>query len=577
VAAVQRSFDDLGQPLADVTFAVLDLETTGGSPASCEITEVGAVKVRGGEVLGTFQTLVNPGVPVPPSITFLTGITEAMVMPAPRIAAVLGPLIGFVGDAVVVGHNVRFDLGFLGAAMDRHGWPRFTNTVVDTCALARRLIRDEVPNCKLHTLAERFHVRHRPTHRALDDAWATTEVLHALLERAGSLGVVGLEDLVALPTVGGHPQLGKLTLTAKLPRRPGVYVFRDGGRRPLYVGKAVDLRRRVRSYFTGDDRRKIGGLLRELAFIDHIECSSELEASVLEVRMIHELAPRYNQRTKHWRAYSYVKLTLDEAWPRLSAVGSPRPGDGCYYLGPVGSRRTANHIIEAIEAVVPLRRCTARLRAVVDPRPMGECAPAQLGVACCPCAGTVSPSDYRKVTDGLLDALTIDPQPLLERLAARLRRLASQQRYEEAAQLRDRAAALARALDRQRRFDALRRAGSLTVTLPNGCWAAIDRGVLHDAGPPAQDSAVAPVGQGALGHCQQPDVTRLGLCEVPDVASPLPRHLVDEVATIAAWLDARAPSVRVVHSEHALWWPADRLPTFSPSEPATAAPARRHA
>ena len=226
---------------------VLDLETTGTSPATCAITEVGAVKVRGGELLGTFQTLVNPGLPIPPSITVLTGITHAMVVPAPSIDAVLDPFTGFVGDAVIVGHNVAFDLRFLRAAMEQHGYPRFANTVVDTCALARRLVRDEVPNCRLSTLAELFRVGRKPTHRALDDAWATMEVLHALLERAGSLGVLGLDDLVALPRVSGHPQLGKLALTNRLPRRPGVYIFRDAGHRPLYVGKAVDLRRRVRS------------------------------------------------------------------------------------------------------------------------------------------------------------------------------------------------------------------------------------------------------------------------------------------------------------------------------------------
>ena len=330
----QRSFDDLGVPLAEVTFVVLDLETTGASPASCAITEVGAVKVRGGEVLGTFQTLVNPGLPIPPSITVLTGITQAMVVPAPPIGEVLEPFTGFVGGAVIVGHNVRFDLRFLTAALDLHGHPRFDNVVVDTCALARRLVRDEVPNCRLATLADLFRVGHKPTHRALDDAWATVEVLHALLERAGSLGVLGLDDLVALPRIGAHPQLGKLTLTNRLPRRPGVYVFRDAGRRPLYVGKAVDLRRRVRSYFTGDDRRKVGGLLRELHTVDHVECSSELEASVLEVRMIHELGPRYNRRTKHWRSYADVKVTLNEAWPPARApvpsvvTSTPTPWPG---------------------------------------------------------------------------------------------------------------------------------------------------------------------------------------------------------------------------------------------------------
>jgi len=637
VAAVQRSFDDLGKPLSGVTFVVVDLETTGGSPATCHITEVGAVKVCGGEVLGTFHTLVNPGVAIPPSITFLTGITEAMTMPAPPVVDVLGPLVRFIGDHVIVGHNVRFDLGFLAAAMDRHAWPRFANVVVDTCALARRLVRDEVPNCKLGTLADHFRAGHRPTHRALDDAWATTEVLHSLLERAGSLGVLGLDDLVALPTVGAHPQLGKLALTNRLPRRPGVYVFRDAGRRPLYVGKAIDLRRRVRSYFTGDDRRKIGGLLRELVDIDHIECSGELEASVLEVRMIHELAPRYNRRTKHWRAYSYVKLTLDEPWPRLAVVRQPRRGDGCVYLGPVGSARTARQIADAIETVVPLRRCTNRLPAAVDGggcvRPLreGVCAPAQLGVATCPCSGMVSASTYRAEVDHLVHALTREPAALLAPLQARLHRLAALQRYEQAADLRDRAAALARALERQRRHDAVRRAGRIEIEVIGEGWAVVDGGVLRGAGPGARpgpadnhqearsaslfasrsdlEPVAAPArplsrpgqvpGSGTLegpGECarERPGEDRGSgggarspssrgrrgaLVEAPETCErprddhrdaglpgePVPRHLVDEVATVIAWLEARAGRVRLVSCEGGLAAPLDPLPTFEPS------------
>src|SRR4051812_31983184 len=156
--AVQRSFDDLGTPLFDVTFCVLDFETTGGSPADCTITEIGAVKLRGGECLGTFQTLVNPGQAIPRSITVLTGITEAMVYPAPRIEHVLPALLEFIGDAVIVGHNVRFDLAFLNNACERAQYARPANQFIDTCALARRLVRDEVPNCKLGTLATRLRL-----------------------------------------------------------------------------------------------------------------------------------------------------------------------------------------------------------------------------------------------------------------------------------------------------------------------------------------------------------------------------------------------------------------------------------
>src|SRR6476659_7370430 len=243
--AVQRSFDDLGTPLADVTFCVLDLETTGGDRTSDMITEVGAVKVRGGEFLGTFQTLVNPGRAIPPQITMLTGLTDALVAPAPRIEAVLPSLLEFLRGTILVGHNIGFDVAFLRNAFERAGHGRFDPVRVDTVALARRLVRDEVPDCRLGTLATRFRLDHKPTHRALDDALAPTDLLHLLLERAAAYGVLGLDDLVSLPRMGGHPQAPKLRLTTQLPRSPGVYVFRDRGGRPLYVGKASNLTSRV--------------------------------------------------------------------------------------------------------------------------------------------------------------------------------------------------------------------------------------------------------------------------------------------------------------------------------------------
>jgi DNA polymerase-3 subunit epsilon len=549
---VQRSFDDVGTPLAEVTFVVIDLETTGGSPATSAITEVGAAKFRGGELLGTFQTLVNPGMAIPPEITYLTGITETMVGPAPTIQSVLGPLVEFVGAGVVVGHNVRFDLGFLAAAMDRHAWPRFANPVVDTCALARRLVRDDVPNCRLATLADHFRVAHRPTHRALDDALATAEVLHALLERAGTFGVLGLDDLLALPTISGHPQLSKLRLATRLPRRPGVYLFRDGGGRVLYVGKARDLRRRVRTYFSSDDRRKIGSLLRETAAIDHVVCRGELEATVLEVRLIHEHQPRYNRRTKQWGKYAYLKVTLDERYPRLAVVRAPRPGDGAVYLGPLASSATARVIVDAIHTAVPLRRCTARVPAV--PR-ASACPPAQLGVAVCPCAGTIGADAYAQIVDLVVRGLTIDPTVLLERLAARMRALARVQRFEEAADVRNRAAALAQAVWRQQRFDALRGAGRMDLEVAGEGRYVLEAGVLVDVAA----SAAGPTADGSL---------LTGVAHPPGPLPPLAREAVDEVAAVASWLEANATRVRLVATESGWAWPLTRPPRFRPREAA---------
>ena len=353
----QASFDDLGTPLIDVTFCIVDLETTGGSPIDDEICEIGAVKVRGGECLGTFHTLVDPGRDLPPFITVLTGLTSAMVRPAPRIHQVLPSFLEFLGDAVFVAHNERFDRSFLDASLARTERERLTNPIVDTCALARRLVRDEVPDCKLGTLAERLRLDHRPSHRALDDALATTDLLHVLLERASGFGVFALDDLLELPSAAAHPQAAKLALTDSLPRAPGVYLFRDATGRALYVGKATDLRSRVRSYFSSDTRRKVGGLLRETATIDHIRTESPLEAAVTEIRLIHELLPRYNRQGTTWRKAAYLKLT-DEAFPRLSVVKRAR-ADGATYLGPLSSSRVARQVADAVHSALPLRRCTA--------------------------------------------------------------------------------------------------------------------------------------------------------------------------------------------------------------------------
>jgi DNA polymerase-3 subunit epsilon len=184
--------------LFDVCFAVLDVETTGASPASAALTEIAAAKYRGGECLGEFQSLVDPGCGVPPLISLLTGITDDMVVEAPPVSSVLPSLLEFVHGAVIVGHNVRFDLSFLDAALDANGYQPLANTTIDTLALARRLVRPDVPNCKLRTLAAALRLEHLPSHRALDDVRATADLLHRLIESATGYGVFVLGDLVDL-------------------------------------------------------------------------------------------------------------------------------------------------------------------------------------------------------------------------------------------------------------------------------------------------------------------------------------------------------------------------------------------
>jgi DNA polymerase III epsilon subunit family exonuclease len=189
-----------GKSLAETTFVIVDLETTGGSPKNgCAITEIGAVKTRGGLLLGEFKSFVNPLAAIPSYITALTGITNEMVATAPIIDDALPEFLAFCGPAsetVLVAHNAPFDLGFLKAAAVEIdlSWPDFR--VLDTARLARIVLgRDEVPNCKLGTLALFFNTEVKPTHRALDDAQTTTEILYRLFERFGAMGVTTLEEL----------------------------------------------------------------------------------------------------------------------------------------------------------------------------------------------------------------------------------------------------------------------------------------------------------------------------------------------------------------------------------------------
>ncbi|MGV9800649.1 DEDD exonuclease domain-containing protein, partial [Mycobacterium sp. NPDC003449] len=359
--------------LADTTFVVVDLETTGGRARSApdgdhdSITEIGAVKVRGGEVLGELATLVDPGRAIPPQIVELTGITSAMVRDAPRIESVLPAFLEFAHGAVLVAHNAGFDVGFLRAAAERAQlpWPR--PPVLCTVRLARRVLtRDEAPSVRLAALARLFGASTTPTHRALDDARATVDVLHGLIARVGNQGVHTYADLKSYLPDTTPAQRRNRSLADRLPNRPGVYLFRGPSGEVLYVGTAVDLRRRVRQYFTGADPRTRMKEMASLACaVDHVECANDLEAGVRELRLLAAHAPPYNRRSKAPRRWWWVALT-DEAFPRFSVVRDPR---GRTALGPFSARSDAARTAELLARFTGLRTCAARLGAGADELP----------------------------------------------------------------------------------------------------------------------------------------------------------------------------------------------------------------
>lgn len=516
----QRSFDDLEVPLRDVTFCAVDLETTSGSWRTGEIIEIGAVKSRGGEVLGTFQTFVQPAGNLPVEIQMLTGITPSMLVEALPLPAVLPQFIEFCGAAVFVAHNARFDKSFIDAACRKLDYEISKAPIVDTVRLARRLLRNEVRSCGLSTLASHFRTEHTPNHRAFPDAAACLEVLWSLLERASAYGVSTLQDLLEIQSVRSNPHFEKVKLARKLPTSRGVYLFENASREVIYVGKATNLRARVRSYFTQDERKRMGDLRAEVADVRIVPCATDLEAGALEARLIEKHAPRYNRAGVRRRTPVYLKLS-SERHARFSVTRVMRGGGGLH-LGPFRSAASAKAVATTLAGLFGVRTCT-RL-------PSEPCALYAIGSCCGPCTGEEADvAAHDAATDRLRKDLSDGGlRDAAQRLAAKLSSLAAQERFEEAAAHRDAFASAVRTVDRARRLTALADAGRIELATPDGP-VVLEDGRLQGAEtnvPPDRELALSEPGLG-------------------------------ERQAVAAWLE-RADGLRLVDAERGFAYPWPR-------------------
>jgi DNA polymerase III epsilon subunit family exonuclease len=326
--------------LEEATFVVFDLETTGLRPDSARVCEIGAVRVRALELEERFQTLANPGARLQPAVAALTGLRDEELRRAPPVAAATRRFLGFAGDAVLVAHNARFDLAFLDAETTRVLGRRVAATVVDTVGLARRLLGRQPAN--LSALAYRFATDARPCHRALPDAEATAEILLRLIGMAQERGAATVGDLVELAATRPRRAQRKRHLAFGAPQRPGVYLFRDAHDQVLYVGRARDLRARLRSYFRSDRQRPaVEAALLALERVEWRITGSEFEAALDELRLIRELRPPANARSVRPDRYVYLRRRGD------SVVCSPQPTE----LGPITSRRRAQLAARALQGV----------------------------------------------------------------------------------------------------------------------------------------------------------------------------------------------------------------------------------
>src|SRR2546426_8239928 len=386
-------------PLEAATFVVVDLETTGLRPGTSRICEIGAVRVRDFKLGEEFELLVDPGVPLGAAISALTGLHDAELRGQPHPSIAVRRFLEFAGDAVLVAHNARFDLAFIDHETERVTGGRLAGPVVDTVGLARRLLAGRTSRAGLGSLAQFFGTAARPCHRALPDAQATAEILLQLIGLAQERGARTVADLVDLAAPRVRKVYAKRALAFGAPASPGVYLFRDRHDQVLYVGRARDLRARLRSYFRSERQRPaVEAALAALERIEWRVCGSELEAALEELRLLRELRPPANARSARPDRYVYLRRR------GTGLVCSAKPGP----LGPIKSRTRARLAARALE--------------------------------------------------GASDAELADPALALPRLRAKLRALADSLRYEDAGRMRDRVDALERVVAELRRLERLRRA-----------------------------------------------------------------------------------------------------------------------
>jgi DNA polymerase-3 subunit epsilon len=433
--------------LGDAVFCVVDLETTGIRPGADRIVEIGAVRVEGYELTERFERLVDPGVPLPSEITRLTGIRPEDLAGRVGVASALRAFLAFAGDAVLVAHNARFDIGFIDAELRRLRGRRFAGTVLDTVPLARKLVPGRT-RYSLGALADRFSTDATPCHRALPDALATAEILLALVGKAQQRGAATVDDLVALCVPPARRAHAKRELAEAAPCAPGTYVMRDAAGQALYVGAAGDLRRRTMSYFRGAGTpRPVERVLPAVERLEFREAGSPFEARLDEIRLIGRLRPGANRQGARPDRLAFLRLER-ERLPRL--VTADEIGlDGAVYAGPVGRRREADDVVRALRQAYGLRSCRA-----ADPVEEG-CLEGRLGRCLAPCRGPAERAAHDAAAAALAGALAGGGVPI-GRLRARRAALAADQRFEEAARLRDDESALRAAGAQLRRIRAAR-------------------------------------------------------------------------------------------------------------------------
>ncbi len=485
--------------LDEVDFVVLDTETTGLRPGPDRVIEVAAICLRGGEVIDSFQSLVNPNRRLPPFIVQFTGITQEMVSKAPSGEQVFPDFLRFIEGAIIVGHNVGFDIGFLSHEMHLLG-QAFPLDGIDTIPFARRYL-PALRRFKLDLVAEHLKIHAANRHRAMGDAKVTAAVFLKLLALAQQQGIQTLGNLrrrLQLPVAWSgditdasiSKQVDQWRADGKLakkmespprpngslflnpawkrdfPAKPGVYLMKDANDQVIYVGKAKCLKDRLASYYSHPlgYTRKMDGLLQNVHEIETRVLGSELEALLIESQLIKQLQPAYNVQLRNYELYPFIKIDVQHQFPRIYSTREVA-ADGARYFGPFRSRRIVDVTIELIQKVFPVRTCIRSLPP--QAKPSDPCLRLHLDRCPGPCRGNVDPAEYAKVIEQVCAFLGGEREDLLDRLRRQMLEASQQMNYERAAWLRDTIRSADEVLIGQRLITGAVEANNLFIVYPS--------------------------------------------------------------------------------------------------------------
>jgi DNA polymerase-3 subunit epsilon len=525
-------------PLATAEFIALDTETNGLPGERCELTEVGTVLVGGGELHDRWSSLVGVNAPLTRGIQRFTGITQAMVDGAPPPEVVLPQLARLLEGRVLVAHNASFDTRVLRQAFARAAldWP--DPPVLCTVALARRLAPLQRRR-GLATLADALGIEVPEVHRALPDAETCGRVFCALFPKLCANAASVEEARLLLRARGSSRKRPKAKGPrrpperrpdlSKLPKDPGVYVFRDADGRALYVGKSVCLRTRARAHFTTPST-----WTGQAEQVDYERTESELGALLLEHRLIRALRPPGNVKgKKDPDGLVYLRCRLDIPFPILEVAREPAAGHAVT-IGPLRGRAAAAELVEQLNSLFGLRHCGRTL-----PRRQHPSAYGQMGRCLSPCLGDLDPNLYRERLDGALRLFAVNGgAALLAHVDAQMRSAAAAEQFERAAWLRR----------RYGRLEALlRRLGGVLRAVHSGTRLAL---APHPSDPERWDAFWIAGGRVVDWGSLPPDAaellerTRAAMRITP--GGWLPADEIDEVRLIGAWLASHGDSVRVL-------------------------------